>query len=182
MSDVVIKINPFSPKSIENAKKEIRNYKARLKHRVEKLVKRLAEFGAAYAMDYFDTAVYDIDYYDGEPLEVTNIYVTTEDGKGENGSVRYIINAMGKAIAFIEFGAGVYFNGGGDPYHETRPDGIVEIGEYGQHRGRQQSWSYKGTDGYSRRTSGTPEQPGMWLTAKEIRSKIEEIAKEVFDE
>ena len=175
-----IKIDLFDINSIKNAKKQLTAFNRKLKTRTEKLAKRLAEFGAAYARDYFDSVVYDIDYYDGEPLEVTNIYVSVEGGKTEEDSVRYTINAMGTAIAFIEFGAGVHFNGSGDPYHETRPEGIVGIGEYGQHRGRQQSWSYKGADGHSRRTSGTPEQPGMWLTVKEMRSKLEELAKEVF--
>lgn len=175
-----ININIFDPASIKDAKKKLGAYKRKINNRTEKLAQALAEFGAAYARDYFDTVVYDLDYYDGEPLEVTNIYVSVEGGKTEEDSVRYTINAMGTAIAFIEFGAGVHFNGGGDPYHETRPEGIVGIGEYGQRRGRQQSWSYKGADGHSRRTSGTPEQPGMWLSSQEMRRKLEELAKEVF--
>lgn len=176
---MTITIDPFSLDSIKEAQKKLSSYKRKLKGKTKKLAERLVELGRNYASDYFDTAVYDIDYYDGEPLEVTNFYITTEEDSSD-GVCRYTINASGKAIAFIEFGAGVHFNGGGDPYHETRPEGIVGIGEYGQKRGKQQSWSYKGFDGQSRRTSGTPEQPGMWLSAQEMRSKLLQIAKEVF--
>lgn len=193
MSDVVITINPFSPKSIENAKKEIRNYKARLKRRVTKLVKLLSELGEEYARDYFDAAQYDIGYYlgmgsltgateFGEPLEDAKVEIFVEEGRTDAGNPRYTINANGQAVAFIEFGAGVFYNSGGDPYHETRPEGIVDIGEYGQGRGKQPGgWTYSTSDG-AKRTRGTPEQPGMWLAAKEIRSRIEDIAREVFDE
>ena len=175
-----IVINPFDLESIKEAKKKIAGYKRRLQNRTKKLAERLAELGATYARDYFEAVVYDIDYYDGEPLEVTNIMVTAYEDESDKQTTRFTISAWGKDVAFIEFGAGVHFNGGGDPYHETRPDGIVGIGQYGQGRGKQQSWSYKGADGLSRRTSGTPEQPGMWLSAQEMRSNIEKIAKEVF--
>lgn len=176
-----IYVNILDPASIKDAKKKLGTYKRKINYRTEKLVKMLVEFGANYARDYFDGADYDVGYYYGmESLEDTVISISVEGGNQDDKTIRYTVNANGEAIAFIEFGAGVYFNGGGDPYHETRPEGIVGIGEYGQHRGRQQSWFYKSADGESKRTRGTPEQPGMWRAAQEVRQRIESMAKEVF--
>lgn len=174
-----IKIDLLDPQSIKKAETQLRKYKKSLNSRAEKLCKWLAEFGVGYAQVYFDNAYVDVDRFDGEPLKTTNIYVTMTKNGSENGVV-YTVKAAGKDIAFIEFGAGVHFNGGGDPYHEKRLDGIVGIGQYGKGYGKRDSWVYNGDDGKPRITVGTPEQPGMYLTAKEMRSKITEIAREVF--
>lgn len=176
---MTITFDILNPESVKAARKELQKYKYSLKRKCDRLCKRLAEIGLAYAQVYFSNVEVDLDRFSKEPLKEANIFVTYAKGR-EDGYPKYTITANGTDIAFIEFGAGVRYNSGGDSYHETRPEGIVGIGEYGKGRGKNLSWVYYGADGQARVTSGTPEQPGMYLSAKEMRSKIEEIAREVF--
>lgn len=48
---------------------------------------------------------------------------------------------IGPGVAFLEFGAGVHFNGTGS-YPIKTPPGIVGIGEYGMGQGKQDMWKY----------------------------------------
>lgn len=180
-------INPLDPESIFKARSALKEYaKKTLPDKADKLVKKLAEYGKGQASVYFTTAVYDLHAKTHQPMEQAKIEVTMRKvGKGK-ARPQYVVTARGKAVAFIEFGAGVYFNGSGDPYHEERTDGIVGIGEYGKGHGKQRSWAYytgkfrKGGGREVKITAGTPEQPGMWLAAKAMRGEIERIAKEAF--
>ena len=65
----------------------------------------------------------------------------------------------GPGVAFIEFGAGVYFNGSGN-YPLPRPAGIVGIGQYGQGQGMHDMWRYGG-----KWTHGTPASKPMYFAA-----------------
>lgn len=65
--------------------------------------------------------------------------------------------ATGKAVAFIEYGSGVHWNGSGR-YPEPLPDGISPIGTYGHGWGRLDKWHYKGDAG----TNGVYEMTGRW--------------------
>jgi hypothetical protein len=47
----------------------------------------------------------------------------------------------GPGVSFLEFGAGVHFNGTGS-YPIKTPPGIVGIGEYGMGQGKQDMWKY----------------------------------------
>lgn len=134
--------------------------------------------GAETANVTFAGAVYDLDAKYHRPLEQADITVSFEQDYDHNG--HFTIHADGKAVAFVEFGAGVYYNGNG--WDRPRPEGIVGIGEYGQGKGKQWSWGFYGEDGEAYVTCGTPEQPGMWWASKEMRYKLTEIAREVFAE
>lgn len=175
-----IVINPFQPKTIQDARKALAKYKRDIPKKAATLIEKLSEFGSTYASNYFGSVIYDLDYYDSTPLEQASITVKTTKGKAADNVFRYTISASGNEIAFIEFGAGVNLNSHGDPYHEFRPEGIVGIGEYGYGHGKQRSWFFNGSDGLSRRTSGTPEQPGMWLTAEQMRLQLEKMVREVW--
>ena len=91
----------------------------------------------------------------------------------------YCIKAEGKAVAFIEFGAGVYHNSG-EPYPKPRPDGIVGIGQYGKGLGKRQAWGFKDDSGELVITHGNPAAMPMWYASEEMRKNILKIAKEVF--
>ena len=93
----------------------------------------------------------------------------------ENG---YRITAKGKAVCFIEFGAGVYHNPS-EPYPNPRPEGIVGIGEYGKGNGKRQGWFFN-MDGETVFTRGTPAAMPMYYASEEIKDAVAEIAKEVF--
>ena len=168
----------MSQTSVDAAKAAIDEYRLSLPGKREQIVKRLAELGAGLATVTFTSAIYDVNI-DGTPMNPANITVTVE-GASAKGNTHYTIHADGKAVAFVEFGAGVFYNGLGGGKHPTRPPGIVGIGEYGKGKGKQQAWGFVGEDGEVYITRGTPEQPGMWLAAQTMRENVERIAREVF--
>ena len=160
----VIRIS-LSTQSIGQAIKELKAYRDSLESRKEKLLEELAKIGVQEASVRFTTAIYD---------GVNDSEVTLETI--ENG---YRIVASGKAVAFIEFGAGVYHNPT-EPYPNPRPDGIVGIGEYGKGHGKRQAWGFKNESGELVITHGNPAAMPMWYASEEMRNSILKIARRVF--
>lgn len=160
----VIKMG-LSTSSIDDAVKQLRTYRNSLEAKKDKLLKMLGEIGVREASVRFTTAMYDGENDSSVSLE------TNKDG--------YVIVASGHAVAFIEFGAGVYHNTG-EPYPNPRPDGIVGIGEYGKGYGKRQAWGFKDDSGELVITHGNPAAMPMWYASEEMRSKILKIAREVF--
>ena len=168
----------LSEASIKEAIKEIEKYQKWVKEKTELLIEKLAIIGAHEASVRFASAMYD-----------GNNDVTVEVGQTANG---WVITASGDAVAFIEFGAGVYHNSG-EPYPLPRPEGIVGIGEYGQGKGKQTTWGYYGEPGSSgvvkvnRKTGkevvlthGNPASMPMWYATEEMRREVLNVAREVF--
>ena len=161
-------------RSINKAIKEIEKYKQWLLEKEKLLLSRLAELGANDAQVRFSSAIYD---------GINDVTVThSESGNG------YVIEAQGQAVAFIEFGSGVYYNPS-EPYPITRPEGVVAIGQYGKGRGKRRAWFYKGDPGTNGevnekgyvKTRGNPANMPMWYATEEMRNSIITIAKEVFN-
>ena len=155
----------LSASSIDNAIKELKAFQYSLEQKKDKLLEELANIGVKEASVRFTTAMYD---------GVNDSSVTLETIS--NG---YCIKAEGKAVAFIEFGAGVYHNPG-EPYPNPRPSGIVGIGEYGKGHGKRQAWGFRDDSGELVITHGNPAAMPMWYASEEMRSKILKIAREVF--
>lgn len=149
---------------IEELQKEL-NYRARnVEKKLDELCRRLAEIGLQEAQVVLS----------GVDVE-TPTDVTVE--KIPNG---YAVVARGEQIAFIEFGAGVFYNGA-EPYPVQRPAGIVGIGEYGKGHGKEEYWYYTDpTTGKSAHTHGTKAAMPMYYATKEMEKNIEKIAREVF--
>lgn len=178
---MTITIDPLNKTSLTTAEKMLKKYIKNLPQKCEKIAQRLSNIGSAMADSVFGNAVYDLDM-DGVPRGNPGISVFVEGPAVSNGKIVYTIIADGWNVAFVEFGAGVYYNSGGDPYHETRPEGIVGIGEYGRGSGKREWWAFKAPEhnGDTYMTHGTPEQPGMYLASKAMRDSLEQIAIEVF--
>ena len=100
----VIKMS-LSSKSIGQAIKELKAYRDSLEDRKQRLLEELANIGVREASVRFTTAMYD-------GLNDSDVTLETI----ENG---YQIVAEGRAVAFIEFGAGVYHNPA-EPYPNPR--------------------------------------------------------------
>lgn len=160
----VITMN-LSSKSIQNAIRELRSYRDSLDAKMDELLEKLAYIGVKEASVRFTTAIYDGVNDSSVTLE------TIKDG--------YCIKAEGRAVAFIEFGAGVYHNPG-EPYPNPRPAGIVGIGEYGKGYGKRQAWGFRDESGELVITHGTPAAMPMWYASEEMRSAILKTFKEVF--
>lgn len=164
MAKRVIQVR-LSTKSINTAVKELRTYKSWVSRKTRELSRRLAEIGAAEAIVRFAGA-----QYDG-----TNDSTVSVDPIA-NG---FKIVASGGSVFFIEFGAGVYYNGS-EPYPEPRPDGIVGIGEYGQGKGQRKAWGFYDAAGELVVTHGTPAAMPMYQASKKMREQILAMAREVF--
>lgn len=155
----------LSASSIDSAIAELKAYRSSLERKKDKLLEELANIGVKEASIRFTTAMYD--GVNDSSVTLKNI----PDG--------YCILAEGKAVAFIEFGAGVYHNPG-EPYPNPRPSGIVGIGEYGKGRGKRQAWGFKDDSGELVITHGNPAAMPMWYASEEMRSNILKIVREVF--
>lgn len=155
----------LSSKSIQSAIKELKAYRRSLDAKLDELLEKLGEIGVKEASVRFTTAMYD---------GVNDSSVTLEPIKDG-----YCIKAEGRAVAFIEFGAGVYHNPG-EPYPNPRPAGIVGIGEYGKGYGKRQAWGFRNDDGELVITHGTPAAMPMWYASEEMRSAIKAKFLEVF--
>lgn len=156
----------MDPQDIKRAIKELKAFKKRFLDDEKELVRRLAEIGVKEASVRFTTAMYD---------GINDVSVQLN--KAKNG---YVIVAKGKAVAFIEFGAGVYHNTG-EPYPNPRPEGIVGIGEYGKGHGKQKAWGYYDESGELVITRGNPAAMPMWYASEEMKNSILKIVREVFD-
>lgn len=156
----------LSPAGIEQAKKELAEYKAELNRRLEIFVERLAERGLLVAQMKFYTAQYD---------GTNDVQVTVE----QSGKKARVV-ASGKSVLFIEFGAGVFY-----PEH---PSGEFQHGTYGKGKGQNfWGWAYKGEQGargqYLRdgvyRTKGNPPAMAMWSATEEIAAAVSDTWREV---
>lgn len=143
----------------------LKNYKREFLDREKRLVGGLAEIGLREASVRFTTAMYD-------GTNDVSVHLDTIP----NG---YAIVADGKAVAFIEFGAGVYHNGS-EPYPNPRPGGVVGIGEYGEGHGKQKAWGYIDENDELVITRGNPAAMPMWYASEEIKSSVLKVVREVF--
>lgn len=164
----------MNARSIRNAIKEIEAYRNRLARIKERICLELARIGMQEASIRFSTAQYDGTNDSNVTIEQT-----------QNG---YNVVANGKAVAFIEFGAGVHHNSGAS-YPIAKPSGIVGIGEYGKKQGKKDKWQYKGdpgtngtvsSDGRVVTTHGNPAQMPMYHALTAMQNEVERIVREAF--
>ena len=157
-----IKVNVLDPASIQSAIRELDEYKKWIERKTDELVRRLADMGAVNVSLGFSRAIYTGD---------KNVNVTVE----QRGPNSYAIVASGQSILFIEFGSGITY-GYGHP----------QAGEFGYGPGTYPSDKGHWDDPHGwwipggQHTYGNPPAMAMYNTAKELRARLAEIAKEVF--
>lgn len=169
-----ITIDIFNPASIDAAVKEIRDYAEWVKRKTAELRERIAYFIAKDASAVFNTAV--ADDMIGEGAVIGSVNVVVED----NGNMTLVI-ANGDDAVFMEFGAGVYYNGGVGS--SPNPLGAAlgyTIGSYGKGNGAKAVWGFKGEDGALHLTHGVPASMPLYRALQSVVNDIEQIAREVF--
>ena len=177
-----INVNVMSVLSIEHAMEDLFFFLKKIEQLAEELPKALAEYGVPIAQVLYDNAAYDIyahwgtDPYESPmQAEHPDIKVTMEsDGRGMS------IVARGEKVLFVEFGAGVFYNGE-EGYLGVRPDGVVGIGEYGKGYGNQKVWWFTDDAGERHVTSGTPASNAMYFTTQEVIEHVEEVARRILN-
>ena len=169
-----ITIDIFNSASIDAAVKEIRDYADWVKRKTDELRERVAYFIAKDASAVFNTVV--ADDLIGEGAVIGSVDVVVED----NGNMTLVI-ANGEDAVFMEFGAGVYYNGGVGS--SPNPLGAAlgyTIGSYGKGNGAKAVWGFKGEDGALHLTHGVPASMPLYRALQSVVNDIEQIAREVF--
>ena len=173
---MTVDVNIFDYASVSRAQRRLDEYYADLIEKANEMCRRLAEIGKVRAELDFSNAIYD----------GTND-VTVHVEPIDNG---YVVRATGGAVMFIEFGAGVYYNGEGSYPGELEP-GVVGIGQYGQGRGKNDWWLYPGPPGNAGGvpsttvpgmtiTHGNPPAAAMYHAKQDVLQEVQRIADEVF--
>ena len=166
-----ITIDVFDLSSIDAAVREIREYSKWVQRKTDELRERIAYFIAKDASAVFNTAV--VDDLIGEGAVTGSVNVVVEN-QGDNMTV---VIANGEDAVFMEFGAGVYYNGaaGSSPH----PYGVelgYTIGDYGWGFGQFDEWGYTNANGKYRLTHGTPAAMPLYNAGVAIRQNARILA------
>lgn len=96
----------------------------------------------------------------------------------DNGNITTVI-ATGEELLFVEFGAGIYFNGsaGSSPHPKGEELGFT-IGSYGKGKGAKTSWAFL-RDGEVVWTHGTKAAMPVFRACEEVRREIPDIVRKV---
>lgn len=128
---------PLSPSGIQTAIDYLEDYKKSLITRCEKLLRALSEYGIAESDSRFNAA-------ENGSTDTSHSYVSDVNVNGD--TVTLDITVKGKDIFFIEYGAGVYYNGNlGESAHKDpkfqaeHPDFL--IGKYKKDPNDDDEWS-----------------------------------------
>lgn len=170
MPTIRMKLNAAS---IEKAVQEVKAYRRSVGEKAEILRQRVAQEVAALAETGFNSALYD-DILRGGP-KAPDVLVEVENGNNVS-----LVIAYGKEAVFVEFGAGVSYNGAaGSSPHPMGQATMMLIGTYGKGYGAREVWGYY-EDGELKLTRGTPASMPMYLALQEVAARVFNIAKEVF--
>lgn len=167
----------LNPDSIDAAIRQLEDYRKGLETKAQLLCERLAAAGYEIANFGFGSAQYD-------GTNDVSVELMAEDNK-------LVIRASGEVVMFVEFGAGVYYADDYPAEVKSRVPGIVGRGQYGKGHGKQNTWAYygddAGTNGWKNPkkpglvfTHGNPANMPMYNASKDMRSQVEQIAREVF--
>ena len=169
-----ITINALSAKSLNDAAKQVERLKKQYIAKNKTFVKELAKSGIVEARNYL------VGDGDSDPPDfyTDNPYATS----GTKGAyAESTLRLQGEDVAFVEFGAGVHFNG--NPGSSPNPLGVklgYTIGSYGWHQGLEDHWWYKGDDGEMHKSEGTEATMPLFHASEHIKQEYIRIAKEVF--
>lgn len=161
----------LSEKSIQNAIKELNQYKNDLKRKNDEFVKHLAELGIPIINQNIASAAGDSDKSHNTYIKINSF--------GDYSQATLVCE--GRDLLFIEFGSGVFYNGsaGTSPHPKGAELGYT-IGSYGKGQGKNDFWFYYADSGESVMSHGTESTMPVYKASIEIMQNIRRIAREVF--
>lgn len=171
MSKKTININLYDFDSIQRAIEQIQNYRFDLNNKCAVFVRRLAEVGIPVIDQKISSAI-------GDSSKNHNTYIKINSFGPYSQAVLIV---EGKDLLFIEFGAGVHYNGnsGGSPHPKGKEMGYT-IGSYGKGQGKNDFWFYYADSGEAVMSHGTESTMPVYKAGIEIRRQVLKIAREVF--
>lgn len=174
MSKQVISVE-LSEEGIDKALRELAQYKKSVLDKETLLRQKVADFLASEAQNGFNGAIVDDLTDKSGGTRYGNVDVSIDN----RGNVTVVI-ANGEDAVWIEFGAGVHYNGavGSSPNPYGAQLGFT-IGGYGKGNGRKEKWGFY-EDGELKITRGTPATMPMAKAVTSLCNEFPRIAKEVF--
>lgn len=171
MAKRTIKIDLFDSKSLQSAIKQIQQYRDDLPRKCELFVRRLAEVGIPVIDQNISAAAGDSDKNHNTYIKLNSF--------GSYSQATLVCE--GKDLLFIEFGAGIHYNGnaGGSPHPKGEELGYT-IGSYGKGQGKNDFWFYYADSGEAVMSHGTESTMPVYKSGIEIRRQVLKIAREVF--
>lgn len=171
---MVITINGLSAESLQKAARKVRRYQNKVAYNNKELVKALAYAGILTASRHLDTEG------DSAPPSFTTIDPHVSTGKGD-GSLYATLRLKGEDVAFVEFGAGVHFNGEvGTSPNEYGVELGYTIGSYGHGHGAQDYWYYKDKSGNEHKSYGTKASMPLFYASNAIKNSASALAQDAF--
>lgn len=156
-----IHLNPLDPASVQDAIKQVRDYRNKLDSKVKEFQEAVALEIGSLAETGFNGAGYDDVLMEG--TSVPNVTVEVQEREDKS-----IVVALGTEAVFAEFGAGVYYNGpAGSSPHPWGQQNLFLIGTYGKGYGARKVWGYydppdKRDKEHLKLTHGTPASMPMY--------------------
>ena len=168
-----LKVDLFSVSSTDELIRAISDYYDTLERKVTTFIDNLAQFIGDKAQAGFSAAMADDIVETGPRSAVVDVSI-----QHENETTLYVI-ASGSDAVFVEFGAGVHYNGqvGSSPNPKGAELGFT-IGTYGFGSGAKDTWAF--FDGQTLHSRGTPAKMPMYLSSLEARNELERMAREAF--
>lgn len=161
----------LSVDSIQKAIDEVERYKQRLVSKNDEFVRRLAEVGIPVIDQRISAAQGDSDKNHNTYIRINSFGTYSQA----------VLVVEGKTILWIEFGAGIHYNGaaGSSPHPKGQELGYT-IGSYGKGQGANDFWFYTADTGESVMSHGTEATMPVYSASVEIQRRIREIARQVF--
>ena len=163
-------IDGLHEKSLRDAAKQVRKFKDDFIQKNRTFVQELTKLGIQFIYDHLNG------YGDSEYPEPSSPHVLMGI---RDGVMQATLRLRGEDVAFVEFGAGVHYNGTGSPH----PLGVelgYTIGSYGHGQGTQDHWWYEDENGTTVISYGTEATMPLYSADLKIRQQFASIAKSVF--
>lgn len=170
----------LSVKGIRSLIKKLTKYKDNLESKTQRFVQRLADEGIPAIEQNIVEAGFTYDEK-GVMSGSNTAHSTYVQIQSLGSTVTADLIIEGDEILFIEFGAGVYYNGeaGASP-HPKGEEFAFTIGSYGKGNGVKKIWGYYDDAGELILTHGTKATMPVYKASREIIDKYVAIAREVF--
>lgn len=154
--------------------------KQELRKKTDQLVKELTEVGIPVIENNMQKANYTYDSKGVRSGSDTEHYTHVKINAFDTKSIANLI-VEGKEVLFIEFGAGVYYNGsaGASPHPKGQEFGFL-IGSYGAGHGQQKVWGYYDETGELVMTHGVEATMPLFKAEQKIIDEYVSVAKRVF--
>lgn len=170
----------LSVKSVEKAIRQLKNYKQWLRNKTTALVKALAEVGIPVIETNVAEASYTFDSKGVRSGSNTEHYTYVRlNDFGSYAQANLVVE--GEEILFIEFGAGVYYNGeAGTSPHPKGQEFNFLIGSYGAGHGVQKVWAYYDETGALVMTHGVEATMPVLKAYEKIITDYKSAVRRVF--